>query len=39
VNGLSTFFEAKASDFRVATQRIDRSAACPSHVVIPVVEK
>ncbi len=32
-------FEAKASDFQVATHRICRSAAYPSHVTIPVVEK
>jgi putative CocE/NonD family hydrolase len=32
-------FEAKASDFRAATQRIYRSAAQPSHVTLPVVNK
>ncbi len=32
-------FEAKASDFKVATHRIYRSAQYPSHVVIPVVQK
>ncbi len=31
-------FEAKASDYRTATQRIYRSAAHPSHVSIPVVK-
>ncbi len=31
-------FEAKASDYRTATQRIYRSAEHPSHVVIPVVK-
>jgi uncharacterized protein len=31
-------FEAKAADFQRATQRIYRSAAHPSHVVIPVVK-
>jgi uncharacterized protein len=30
-------FEAKASDYRAARQRIYRSAALPSHVTIPVV--
>jgi len=30
-------FEAKASDFQVATHRIHRSAAHPSHVSLPVV--
>jgi putative CocE/NonD family hydrolase len=30
-------FEAKASDFRAATQQIHRSAAHPSHIVLPVV--
>jgi len=32
-------FEAKASDFQVATQRIYRTATYPSHVVIPVVQQ
>ena len=32
-------FEAKASDFRVATQRIYRSAAHPSHVTVPVLKQ
>ena len=32
-------FEAKATDYRVATQRIYRSTAHPSHVTIPVVSK
>jgi putative CocE/NonD family hydrolase len=32
-------FEAKVADFQVATHRIHRSAASPSHVVIPVVVK
>ncbi|HET9984865.1 MAG TPA: CocE/NonD family hydrolase [Longimicrobiales bacterium] len=30
-------FEAKASDFRKATQRVWRSAKYPSHVTVPVV--
>ncbi|WP_291159540.1 CocE/NonD family hydrolase [Gemmatimonas sp. UBA7669] len=30
-------FEAKASDFRAATQQIHRSAAHPSRIVLPVV--
>jgi len=34
---VSNIFEAKASDFRAATQRIYRSAAYPSHVTVPVV--
>jgi len=32
-------FEAKASDFKAATQRIYRSTQYPSHVTIPVVVK
>jgi putative CocE/NonD family hydrolase len=32
-------FEAKAADFRAATQRIWRSAKHPSHVTVPVVSK
>ena len=32
-------FEAKAGDFRIATERVYRSARYPSHVAIPVVEK
>ncbi len=32
-----SIFEAKASDFRAATQRIYRSAAQASHVTVPVV--
>jgi len=31
-------FQAKASDFRVATHRIYRSGQHPSHVAIPVVQ-
>jgi putative CocE/NonD family hydrolase len=31
-------FEAKADDFRIATQSIYRSARYPSHVVLPIVE-
>jgi predicted acyl esterase len=30
-------FEAKEADFRLATQRVYRSARYPSHVSIPVV--
>ncbi len=30
-------FEAKAEDFRAATQRVYRSAKQASHVVVPVV--
>jgi uncharacterized protein len=30
-------FEAQASDFRAATERIYRTAACPSHVTLPVL--
>jgi predicted acyl esterase len=32
-------FEAKASDFTVATQRVYRSANRPSRIVLPVVDK
>lgn len=32
-------FEAQASDFQTATQKVYRSAATPSHIVLPVVEK
>jgi len=32
-------FAAKAEDFRVATQRVYRSAAHPSHVTVPVVNR
>jgi len=32
-------FEAKAGDYRAATQRIYRSAAHPSHVTVPVVKE
>jgi uncharacterized protein len=32
-------FEAKASDFRPATQRVYRSAAHPSHVTVPVLKR
>ena len=31
-------FEAKAADFRKATQRVYRSRGRPSHVDLPVVE-
>ena len=34
-----SIFEAKGSDFKVATHRIYRSAQHASHVVLPVVEK
>ena len=34
---VSNIFEAKAADYRPATQRIYRSAAHPSHITIPVV--
>jgi len=30
-------FKASASDYRVATQRVYRSAASPSHVTLPVI--
>jgi predicted acyl esterase len=30
-------FEAKASDYRAATQRVYRSTKYPSHIVLPVV--
>ncbi len=30
-------FEAKAGDFRTATQRVFRTAKQPSHVTVPVV--
>jgi predicted acyl esterase len=30
-------FEAKASDYRIATQHIHRSGIYPSHVTVPVV--
>jgi putative CocE/NonD family hydrolase len=33
------FFQAKAADFRKATERIYRSAAYPSHVTLPVVAR
>ena len=36
---VSNIFEAKAEDFRVATQRIYRSAKYASHVTVPVVLK
>jgi len=32
-------FEAQASDFQTATQKVYRSAATPSHIVLSVVEK
>lgn len=32
-------FEARAADFRIATQRIYRSAGHPSHVVLPVLSE
>jgi uncharacterized protein len=32
-------FEARESDYRAATQRIYRSAAHPSYVIVPVVKK
>ena len=30
-------FEAKASDYRAATQRVYRSAKYPSHIVMPII--
>ncbi len=33
---VENIFEAKASDYRPATQRVYRSKACPSRVVLPV---
>jgi putative CocE/NonD family hydrolase len=36
---VANIFEAKASDYRPAAQRIYRSAAHPSHVSIPVVKR
>jgi hypothetical protein len=32
-------FEARASDYREATQRIYRSSNQPSHVTVPVVNR
>jgi len=34
---VTNIFQAKPEDFRVATQRIYRSARAPSHVLLPVV--
>lgn len=34
-----SIFEARAEDFRAATQRVFRSAKYPSHMVLPVVSK
>ncbi|MBY0433844.1 MAG: CocE/NonD family hydrolase [Cyclobacteriaceae bacterium] len=31
-------FEAKESDFKVATQKVHRSAAAPSHILLPVMK-
>jgi uncharacterized protein len=31
-------FEARASDFRAATQRVYRSVRYPSHLVLPVLQ-
>ena len=34
---VNNLFEAKADDFRPATQKIYRSAKYPSHLTLPVV--
>jgi predicted acyl esterase len=34
---VENIFNAKASDYRAATQRVFRSKTYPSHVVLPVI--